>query len=104
MKDFAQKKKLAQTEYMENEKERAKMKRNEDKFANSYSSYEQLNKKCFETMTKVLANRFKIITPTVGRVVSLMQMLYASADLSSQNVSPPKESPVSKPVQKPQPK
>ena len=57
------------------------MARNEQKYEKAYTEYENLNKDCFETMIKVLSKRFKIITPTVGRYMSLMQNLYSNLNL-----------------------
>ena len=67
------------------------MARNEGKFEKAYGEYEQLNKDCFETMVKVLSNRFKIITPTVGRYMSLTQKLFGSIARAKggQSVDPP---------------
>jgi len=56
---------------------------NEEKYEKSYVSYENLNKECFETMIKVLSKWFKIITPTVGRYMTLMQNLYSNLNLRS---------------------
>lgn len=58
--------------YTETDKQRSKFLRNEKKYEKSYQEFETHNKECFDTMIRVLSNRFKIISPTVGRYFSLM--------------------------------
>ena len=58
---------LRNPNWNESIKEKEKMQRNERKLDNSTKEYEQLNNKCFEAMVRILTNRFKLVTPTVGR-------------------------------------
>lgn len=92
--------KLHQPGYNESAKEKEKMSRNETKYAKAKSEYFKLNKDCFESMCKVLSNRFQIITPTVGRYMSLLQNLFGGISGAEEQIQ---DDPASQPAPNLQP-
>lgn len=90
MRDEKSRKQLA-GQATETDKDKAKLTRNEDKFKKSYQEYEKVNKDTFEKMVKVLSNRFKIITPTIGKYLTNLQALYSGLALENALAPPPRE-------------